>query len=789
MQGNRTVTRVHTNHFQITSLPKDNFYQYDVRIEPDAFKARSREIVTKVQAENPRYFTPRAIYDGGKIAFSTNGGIPTTPFVVQLNPRMAPFQVCFTGTGAINLSNHAACVKDGRVIASVINLLQLIVRQAPAMRHMWAVRARSFYTGQGERTLGGGLVAWNGFFQSVRPTINRIMINIDTTTTVMYEAASLLDSASNFLQMSQRDLERLNLESPNGKKLSRFLKKVRITIDLPTCQKWSKMGKPIAALVPQAGLYEFSKDGRPTTVQQHLHEASNTRVQHPRMFGVRIGQSAVFPAEFCSIVPGQFYKRILSEEQRTQLVGAATKRPAAKLDAINKAVSGTGQLFDYANSDFLRSIGMVVSSTPLTIQGEVIAPPQIIYNTPMTIRDGAWNVMGKTRLSQPVNIRAWGVIVFDPKADQRSGRAQKFIGCLHHNLNERGILVHPEYTPGSQKFHMMWADPVRWEQALNEIADKASYEDSTGKHKPNIIIVFLPASAAQLKKQIKYWMTAKRNIATQCMRSGKWEPCKDQYLNNVVLKINAKIGGANSYVAITEKILNNTMVVGCDVSHPPPSVETRPSISSVVASVDSRACFYTSKTQVQPPHVEMIQNLRQMIWDASEDYANYHKGRGAVPRLDHIIVFRDGVSEGEYERVATEEIGQIDDVLDRLGKVMPRPKLTFIVVTKRHHVRFFPMQGQPTNKSGNCPPGLVIDSELGSGNDFYLQSHSGLIGTSRPSHYIVLRNDMSWTPRQIQELCYYLCHVYASATRSVSIPAPVYYADVCMINVNIYLTC
>lgn len=46
--------------------------------------------------------------------------------------------------------------------------------------------------------------------------------------------------------------------------------------------------------------------------------------------------------------------------------------------------------------------------------------------------------------------------------------------------------------------------------------------------------------------------------------------------------------------------------------------------------------------------------------DASEDYANYHKGRGAVPRLDHIIVFRDGVSEGEYERVATEEIGQID---------------------------------------------------------------------------------------------------------------------------------
>ena len=53
---------------------------------------------------------------------------------------------------------------------------------------------------------------------------------------------------------------------------------------------------------------------------------------------------------------------------------------------------------------------------------------------------------------------------------------------------------------------------------------------------------------------------------------------------------------------------------GCDVSHPPPDVDTRPSVASVVASVDSRAAFYTAAIQVQPPHVEMIQNLRDMVW-------------------------------------------------------------------------------------------------------------------------------------------------------------------------------
>ena len=53
---------------------------------------------------------------------------------------------------------------------------------------------------------------------------------------------------------------------------------------------------------------------------------------------------------------------------------------------------------------------------------------------------------------------------------------------------------------------------------------------------------------------------------------------------------------------------------GCVVSHPPPDVDTRPSVASVVASVDSRAAFYTAAIQVQPPHVEMIQNLRDMVW-------------------------------------------------------------------------------------------------------------------------------------------------------------------------------
>ncbi|KAF8898239.1 Piwi domain-containing protein [Gymnopilus junonius] len=84
------------------------------------------------------------------------------------------------------------------------------------------------------------------------------------------------------------------------------------------------------------------------------------------------------------------------------------------------------------------------------------------------------------------------------------------------------------------------------------------------------------------------------------------------------------------------------------------------------------------------------------------------------------------------------------------------------------------------NEFINCPAGSLIDSEVTHPTErgFYLQSHAAIQGASRSSHYVVLHNEnfQSQLPK-IEELAYTFCHVYAKATRSVSIPAPVYYAD------------
>lgn len=59
---------------------------------------------------------------------------------------------------------------------------------------------------------------------------------------------------------------------------------------------------------------------------------------------------------------------------------------------------------------------------------------------------------------------------------------------------------------------------------------------------------------------------------------------------------------------------------------------------------------------------------------------------------------------------------------------------------------------------------------------FYKHSFLLFQGTSRPSHYHVLWDDNHFESDELQCLTYQLCHTYVRCTRSVSIPAPAYYA-------------
>jgi eukaryotic translation initiation factor 2C len=123
-----------------------------------------------------------------------------------------------------------------------------------------------------------------------------------------------------------------------------------------------------------------------------------------------------------------------------------------------------------------------------------------------------------------------------------------------------------------------------------------------------------------------------------------------------------------------------------------------------------------------------------------------------------IIFYRDGVSEGQFKQVLEKELPLVKGMSGTLSVNTSRlliqsssaackemninPKITVIIVGKRHHVRFFPSPNV-ADRSGNCPAGTVVDRDVVHPTefDFYLQSHGGLLGTSRPAHYSVLHDE------------------------------------------------
>lgn len=63
-----------------------------------------------------------------------------------------------------------------------------------------------------------------------------------------------------------------------------------------------------------------------------------------------------------------------------------------------------------------------------------------------------------------------------------------------------------------------------------------------------------------------------------------------------------------------------------------------------------------------------------------------------------------------------------------------------------------------TGRARNAPAGLVIDTDVVSNNDFdyYLLSHEGIQGTSRPTHYYVLHDDNQLNADEMQKMTWYL---------------------------------
>lgn len=422
---------------------------------------------------------------------------------------------------------------------------------------------------------------------------------------------------------------------------------------------------------------------------------------------------------------------------------------------------------------------MTVDTTGfIETNGRVLNPPAMKYSgQSVTPRNGSWN-MAQKKLFKPCSpIPQWVVIIYEREQRFGRGQCQSMIQGLTNEARNLGITF-------------AHADPlIRYENGNGDVvsqlrtAGKMVFDRTrTG---PSLFVVVLPDMGDEIYTSVKHFGDVVQGVATQCLKSFKCSRANAQYWANVLLKVNVKLGGIN---VIPDPNLSSslsdpakpTIVMGADIQHPAPGSTGRPSFAALVSSVDLNCSKYIANSNVQEGRLEFIPDLKVMVKHSLQNYLDYRKNveRAAKPKPIRLIFFRDGVSEPEFKRVLAGELPQIKAALEEMD--MKDCKVTMVVVGKRHHIRFNPVNPADKDRSGNAPAGLVVDRDIGHPVefDYYLQSQGGLLGTSRSSHYSVLFDENRFNSDAMQAISFSLCHVYARATRSVSIPAPVYYADI-----------
>lgn len=307
-----------------------------------------------------------------------------------------------------------------------------------------------------------------------------------------------------------------------------------------------------------------------------------------------------------------------------------------------------------------------------------------------------------------------------------------------------------------------------------------------------ILLIILKDTDKWLYSRIKFYGDVKHGVQTICVVEHKFTkgPGQGGYFGNLAMKFSIK-GGGNSH-EIPAKDLDplgdHTMLVGIDVTHPSPgSKEGAPSIAAVVASIDNSLSQWPGSIMAQTSRVEMVEGLTNMMVDRLQ---LWRKKQKSLP--EKIIIYRDGVSEGQYRLILDIELPSIQTAFKQLyGDEKKWPKLTIIVVGKRHHTRFYPTKADDADqKYGfNPQPGTVVDRGVTDHFlwDFFLQAHAGIHGTARPAHYVVIMDQIGFKQDQLEQFTHRMCYLFNRATKAVSICPPAYYADLLCERGRMYL--
>ncbi|KAA8529385.1 hypothetical protein F0562_033816 [Nyssa sinensis] len=808
------------NHFLVQFDPSHRIFHYDVEISPNPTKEVARIVKQKLVEDNsvmlsgalPAYDGRKNLYSpvefqNDRLEFFISLPIPYGKSLLPTGETMDS-QEKHPQLKLFGIKIKLVSKFDGRELSSYLSkegddwiplpqdylhALDVVLRETPAEKCITV--GRSLYSSSmgGAKEIGGGAVGLRGFFQSLRPTQQGLALNVDFSVTAFHESIGVipyLQKRLEFLRdLYQRKTRGLTSEEKN--EVEKALKNIRVFV----CHRQTVQRYRVYSLTEEAteNLWFKDRDGKNLRLVNYFKDHYNYDISFMNLPCLQIsrGKPCYLPMELCMICEGQKFLGKLSDDQTARILKMGCQGPRERKAIIDGIMAGpVGPTSGIQGREFK----LHVSREMTRLNGRILQPPKLKLGDGGHVRvltparhDRQWNLLD-SHVFEGTRIERWALISFGGSADQKSN-IPKFINQLSQRCEQLGIFLNKN-TIVTPQFEPM--------KVLNNVCQLESKLKRILRAASNNLQLLICVMERKHKGygDLKRIAETSVGVVSQCCLFPNLGKLSSQFLANLALKINAKIGGCtvalyNSLPSQIPRLLqldDPVIFMGADVTHPHPLDDTSPSVAAVVGSVNWPAANkYVSRMRSQTHRQEIIQDLSAMVGEILDDF---YQEVSKFPK--RIIFFRDGVSETQFYKVLQEELQAIKAACSRFPGY--KPPITFAVVQKRHHTRLFPNETNPSSTQNqlfneNIPPGTVVDTVITHPRefDFYLCSHWGVKGTSRPTHYHVLWDENQFTSDELQKLVYNLCYTFARCTKPVSLVPPAYYAHLAAYRGRLYL--
>ncbi|TFK67324.1 argonaute-like protein [Pluteus cervinus] len=806
---------VRANFFAM-KLPKGPIYDYDVKIEPQASRRESGRLLEQLEKE--KSFQPYVL----SIAHDTSRRLVSAkrlpqPFSVpiklqwedekQPRDKAKTYTVSLTLTGVLDpkdMANHIEGKVEARnyEVAPLVSALNLVLQRSASKNGARVGKNKYFFKDLPRFQLGGCLEAWQGYFVSVRPSFKRLLVNVNVCMSAFVRPGPLSEALFEFNKNSRGAMPTLPKD---------IIRSIKLKL---THLGYNKKLDSIGTKTPRNMTFQCEEFGGEISVESYFRKKYNITLLHASDLPVvNVGTKKDprwVPPELCEILPGSLFLGKLDARATQQMIKVACRPPRTNGESIVQQGFPTLGLTSSFGTASANEFGIEVEKDMAVVPYRILPPPQLSYRAKQgtgldnaRINQASWNLLD-VKFHQAAKVASWWIFPVRDGANALQGpqdpRLQSLVKGFAAKLANCGLavpqgmprLLKPAVLPNPQN------DPQRVQAiaVIREILSQSVQEFG----KPSFVLVLLENRDNYIYPAIKRIGDVELGINTIHMQLSKAleERKQDQYFSNVALKVNTKLGGlnhlldANAMKWLTKK---RTMLVGADVTHRGPgSREGTPSIAALVASYDNKFVQFPASLRLQTSArgsrpKEMIDDLETMF---VERLQLFQKKSKALP--ERIILFRDGVSEGQFDAVLREELPLIFKSYQRFTNpndpTKPyRPQLSIIICGKRHHAKLFATNSSEATKNGNTRPGTVVDKGITAvfDFDFHLQAHAGLQGHVKGTHYTVVYDESRISADEIQQGINHTSYLYARATKAVSLIPPAYYADLACERARMYL--